>query len=199
MVNYQVHGGRRKAIPPSAWDDINCGGESFTAERAVRRMILDGLSTTTIEKCVKEKFNLRHYEWKDIYEIYFQDPLRVSFVSVTGLQDDCLVSPAHASEPLLMFHIEESYRFPTSLFGVTCDASYVMIMRDHCIDDNEYLCFVRGEYERLNVLKNRHVVLREAWRRIYDSMILRNLEWGRYLIRRWNWDIDHLEVLVEDG
>ena len=70
----KLDGIRQGAIPPSAWEDIHYGRQSYAPYLVTRHMKDEGVSWEDAVKKLKIKFHLRHKQAESIIDnVYFKE------------------------------------------------------------------------------------------------------------------------------
>lgn len=57
-----INNARKRSIPPSAYDDINRGNESWLPYRLGRMFIEEGMTRDEIIRRLMKRFNIKRYE-----------------------------------------------------------------------------------------------------------------------------------------
>lgn len=76
-----------RSIPPSRYDDIRADNQCYVAVRVVCELFNQGIELEQIESKVRERFKIKHWQWKDlIWE--FEPILEIHFGELVALNKD---------------------------------------------------------------------------------------------------------------
>lgn len=185
----RIQGCRKKAIPPSAWEDIRPDRQCYLAQNLVETMFNNGLEVEEIGNKIKKKFRMEHWQWEEILFSHFGTDLELNFCEGLVAADEragCLIPLSTPdADPCFLIHVKG------------CPASYVVALPDKIMRYVHIRFYgTWGEYsETVNEL---YPLPQESLTAIIlsarDDYVESGMQYSPYIVRKWMMGFDKCEI-----